>query len=75
VVVCGVNVEVGLTTGTNGPATGLNFDTSTAVTVAGCVLQGTSAAWAASGGTISRSGWVGVTGNPGSQVFARLADI
>jgi hypothetical protein len=75
VVVAGVNVEVGLTTGTNGPATGLNFDTSTAITVSGSVLQGTGSAWAAAGGTIARSGCIGVTGNPGAQVFARLTDI
>jgi len=75
VTVDGVIVEVGQTTGTFGPATAFNFDTSTAVTVAGSVLQGTSSAWAAAGGTIARSGCIGATGNPGSQVYARLADI
>ncbi len=73
VLVCGLNVEVG----TAAPTNGLSVDTSSNVVVTGSVLQGVVAAWVDGGGNsnVVRHGCLGLTGAPGSQASAPLADL
>jgi hypothetical protein len=77
VVISGVNVEV--TNGSNGahPATGLEIDTSSNVTVTGSVLQGITAAYSDGGGNsnVIVDDCIQMTGDPGSQVTSLLTAV
>lgn len=76
VTITGTNIEVGQNGAAQTPGTALAIDTSTAVAVSGSILQGQASAWSWDGlGAVARSGCIGAAGNPGAQVFTRLADI
>jgi|SRR5579859_1081501 len=76
VVVSGLNVESGLN-GSNYPTTAIEIDTSSNITVTGCVLQGTTNAWLDGGGNTNliRTGCIGMTGSPNTQTTAILPNI
>ena len=78
VVISGVNVECGQNPNNDDyyPATAIYLATVHAVIVGSSMFQGTTTSWSwDSSGTLARSGCIGVTGDPGSQTFTRLADI
>ena len=76
----GVVVESGQNPNNSGyfPATALDINTSSNVTVNGCDLQGISSAWTwdgAGAGTVKRHGCLGMTGDPNSQVAVSLPNL
>lgn len=79
VTVSGVNVESGQNPASLNyyPATALEVDTSSNVTVTGSVLQGITTAWSDGGSNsgLVRQGCLGMTGNPGSQTTTVLPDL
>lgn len=78
VTITGAVVESGQNVNNSGwfPATAVNIATSSYVLVTGCDLQGISAVWAWDGaGIVKRTGCIGMTGNPGSQVAVAVPDL
>ena len=79
ITITGVNVESGQNPNSLNyyPATALEVDTSSNVTVSGSTLQGITTAWSDGGSNSSliREGCIGMTGNPGSQTTALLPDL
>lgn len=76
VVITGLNVESGLN-GSNYPTNAISMDTSSNITVTGCVLQGTTSAWVDAGTNTNliRTGCIGMTGSPNTQTVAILPNI
>lgn len=75
----GLNIESGQNVNDSlwYPATAFSVDTSSNVSVSGGTFQGITTVWN-DGGTnanITRTGVIGATGNPGSQVFTPLPDL
>lgn len=74
VIISGLNVEASSTSGSTYPIAAVSVDTSTDVTVTGCILQARTSPWSDGGGNtnIKRSACIGMTGSPGSQVTVGL---
>lgn len=79
VMITGVNVESGQDVNNSNyyPATAIEIDTSSNITVAGSMLQGITTAWSDGGGNanLTRSGCIAATGNPNTQSFTQLIDL
>lgn len=77
VLITGVNVEIGQNSSVNYPNVALEIDTSSNVTVDGCVLQGITTSWSDGGGNtnVVRKGVIGQVGAQGSQTTTLLQDL
>ena len=77
IILSGVNVEVINDANGPHPATAIEIDTSSNITITGCIFQGIITAYSDGGGNtnIKRYGCLGMTGNPGSQVDIPMPDL
>lgn len=76
VVISGANVECGQN-GSFYPTNAIEIDTSSNVTVTGCMLQGATTPWSDGGGNtrLARTGCLGATGNPNTQTYSVLNNL